>query len=601
MRTKNKFLSWLPTLIIFLAIFSVYMFNIENYFIIKMRITGLMLYFPIPILFFTIIFIFVYIYSKLLNKSLVNSLFLIFPLAIFWKLAFFVIEMIGADPWRGNKTIFTIYSHAYLTLVISFCLIIIYKLGDYLAMAQQKPIVIIPGITFVSYLIYQIFRTRSYNYIWLIPVTSLILYFLWEKRHIFKVINKRGLLFIVAVFILAFVVRFVWGLRVISLTGNQFYAASDDGVTYGPNAEDWVKGIGGPSAFGSIGGFVYSVFLGVIYKLFGNPNYYAVIFIQAILGALVPVCIYYIAKLISNPYIAKSSAILVSLNMNSVFTSIVVGMEALFIPLIFIFLYLLIKYINNGKIKAFRYPFLIGALLGVANIIRPEVLLFPIVVTLCFFLFNQNRFHRRDISKIIISFILGFSIILFSYCLRNYIKEGKFDFRTESAAITACLVENGVVESKVLCDMGFNPFANLGGSLKIAIKEPLRVGSLLLKGISKKGFNYLFCANFGEMDFLTLLNNAGIGETIYRFSIYNQFYIYLFVLMGLILFFMDKNYLLEKSILLGYIFYTFLFYAIIYSKNARYKAVLEPLFIMLFVNTIYFLIIKFKKVANNKY
>lgn len=597
MEKRLKFNLWLFSSAAFLAIFFIYLFGLENIFIMKLPISGRMVYFPIPVLFFSVIFVFICTYSKLFRKGFSYSLFLILPLAVFWQLAFFLVEMIGVDPWVGKKVVFTGYSRLYLALALSFCLVISYELKKYLAIRKQEPFVVIPGVIFIIYLVYKICQTHSYIYILSIAIGYLIVYFLIKNIKMLRKMAKKELLFIFLIFVIAFTVRFAWGLRVISITGNQFYAASDDGVTYGPNAESWVNGAGGPSAFGAFGGFIYSIFLGLIYKFFGNANYSAAVFIQAILGALVPVCVYYIAKLITNTTIAKISAILVSFNMNSVFTSIVIGMEALFIPLVFIFLYLFIKYLNNKKILIFRYPFLLGALLGLANIVRFEILLFIIVIIFCLFLFKKNRFSYKDILKIAIPLVLGFSLILFSYCLRNYIKEGKFDFRTDSAAIGFCLVENNVSETKVLSDLGFNPFNSLGGALKIISEEPLMVSSLLLKGIAKKGFNFLFCGNFGEIDFLTLLNNSGIGECVYRYPTYCQFYIYAFVLIGLVLLFMNKAYLLEKSILVGYILYTILFYAALYTRNARYRAVLEPLFIILFANTVYFIITRFKGIV----
>ncbi|MFC1674306.1 glycosyltransferase family 39 protein [Candidatus Omnitrophota bacterium] len=409
---------------------------------------------------------------------------------------------------------------------------------------------------------------------------------------------RKELFLVILVFILAFGIRLGWGARVVSLTGDNFYAASDDGITYGPRAEDWVRGID-HSPLGTYSGFGYWVFLGLVYRIFGNPNYYAAIFIQAILGGMVAVLIYYIAKCISNPPVAATSAFLVALNMNNIFSSIVIGMEALFIPLMLLSLFLLIKYINNGKIRYLRYPFLIGVLLGVTTIVRTEPLFFFIVIVLCFLVFKKNRLSFRQSLKVVAFFCLGFFVILISFSARNYLKEEKFDFKSQSSSIGFTLVSSdGVKETRILSDMGFNPFAdgNFGNSLDVFVKHPLRVCSFLAKGITKKGFNYLFVPNFGEMDFLTLLNSSGVGPS-YRFPLYCKFYIYLFILIGLAILVLDKRFLLEKSILFGYMGYTVLIYAIIWANNARYRAVLEPLFIILFSSAVYFLITRFRKMT----
>ncbi|MBM3251155.1 MAG: glycosyltransferase family 39 protein [Candidatus Omnitrophica bacterium] len=594
---KEKIISYFASSVIFLLIWVIYAFDLEKALIIRMNIAKLNTYIPIPAFFFGIIFTYIYFYAKLFKKKLRESFYLIFPLALFWQLAFFAIEMIGVDPWNGNKAIFTIYSHIYLTAVIALCFVISYKLIDYFSEAG-KPNITIPGFALVIYLAYFIIRSRSYAYLILIPAGFLIINFLRKRITLLKSINsrRRDLLFIILVFILAFALRLGWGARLVSLTQDNFYAASDDGINYGRYAEDWVKGKDN-SPLCTFSGFGYWVFLGFIYSLFGNPNYYAVIFIQALLGALVAVFVYKIAKRLTNFAIAISSAILVALNMNSIFTSSVIGMEALFIPLVYLSLCLLIEFIHNGKIKFFKYPFLIGILLGLANIVRFEVTFIFIIISIGFFLFRRGRFKARESLKISSAFAAGFLMVLLLFCWRNYIKEGKFDFKSNSAAIGFALLSSGnVQETQLLCAMGFNPFMDLGGSLQVGIKHPLAVGSLLMKGVVKKGINYLFVANFGEMDFLTLLNNAEM-EPPFRFPLYCQFYIYFFTLLGLIILVLDKKYLLEKSILFGYILYTLLIYALIWAGNARYRATLEPLFIIFFVTAVYAVGSNFRRIV----
>ena len=597
MKKKIKFLTLSITFISFTILSIVYLLNLERFFIFKIRIQNFNINFPIPVLFFATLFIYTYCYSKILNKKFIESSFFVLPIAIFWQISFFIIELIGVDPWGGGKAVFTVHSYTYLTLTISSILVIANKIKARIALSENKPIIIIPYLAFIVCLVYQITKNHAYKYFLLIPIFYFLILFILNKRHLIRHIYKKELLLVLMIFILAFMVRLGWGLRLIALTGDQFYSASDDGITYALNAQNWVKGIGGPSAFGNYGGFLYTIFLGVVYKLFGNPNYYAAVFFQSILGSLVPICVYFIAKRITNVTIACISAIIVCLNMNNIFTSTVIGMEALFIPLVYMFLLLLITYIDNGKIKILKYSFLVGVLLGLANIVRLELTLFFIVVAACFYFFSQNRFKPREVFKITAAFIFGFLFVLTIYCSRNYIKEGKFDFRTDSAAVGFCLSDNRVVETKTLCNMGFNPFSDLGKSIRTVAEHPMEVSSLLSMGVIKKGFNYLFCANFGEMDLLMLINNAGIQNAVYRFSTYFQFYIYLFSFAGLIILIYGKKHLLEKSILAGYMAYTILFYAIIYTMNARYRAVLEPLFIILFVNTIYFLTSKFKKAA----
>jgi len=587
---------WITTFISWIAFFFVYCFNLENSFQVNLIISNFRLNFAIPVLFFSILFIYILSYAKLARVRILDAFFLILPLALFWKLSYFLCGLFGADPWSGNKAVFTLHSHIYLTIILSVCIVIFYRLRIRFAASKHQPLILIPGAFFILFLLYRIFNANAYIYLLSISLTSLLFFHIWQRRQIFVSLNSRKIYFVLFIFFLAFGVRMAWGVRVISITSNQFYAASDDGDTYGPNSERWAKGTGGPSAFGTYGGYVYSIFLGLIYKFFGNPNYYAAVFFQSILGALIPVCVYYIAQLISSTAVARGSATIVALSMNSIFTSTVIGMEALYLPLIYIFLCLVIKCIYSGKIRLIKYSLLIGILLGLANIVRPETLMFPAFLILSLFIFNKKRLAKKDIIRSSVTIIIGLAVVIALFCLRNYYKEGRFDFKTNSAAISFCLVENNISESKTLCEMGFNPFEDATGALKVFTMYPGEVSVLLAKNITKKGFNYLFCPNFGEMDLLTMLNNAGISSS-YNFLLYLQFYIYLFVIAGIILMFKDKKCLLEKSIIGSFIGYMILFYAVIYAKNARYRAVLDPLFSIYFVYTTYYLINKFRKTA----
>jgi len=591
-------ISWLITLVGFPVLFFIYIFDLEKMFMLTTPIARININLLFPVMFLFVITVYTCGYSRLSGRRFLDSFILILPLAVFWQLAFFLIELIGSDPWKGTKLIFAAYSRIYISAGLAACLVMAGKLKSYFD-DDQKPLLYIPGVAFIVYLLYRIIATNSYAFAYSIPLAVLGIFLLLKLWRIFKSMSKtrQQVVIIALLFILAFGVRLAWGERLISIAQDKFYAASDDGVTYGLYAEDWARGIH-RSPLETYGGWGYWVFLGAIYRIFGNPNYHAAIFIQAILGALVPIFIFLLAKRITGIPVAALSGFLVSLDMNNVFCGTIVAMEALFIPLVFLILYLLIKFINNGRIKRLAYPFLIGILLGIATIVRTEPVLFLVVIAICFFIFSQGRFSRLDSFKINIALFLGLALILAAFSLRNYIKEGKFDFKSESAAIAFSLTTApGMEETKMLADMGFNPFAEggLGTSLRVFINQPLRVSSLFLSGIYKKSIEYLFVPNFGEMDFLTLLNPSGVGPG-YRFPLYAKFYIHLLILIGLAKFALKKEFRLERSILLGYIGYTIFIYASIMTRNARYRAVLEPLFIILFACGVHWIFKRFKMV-----
>ncbi len=598
---KTSMLSWLITFFCFAALSIVYLFNLEIGFIISAPIAKMNLNLPIPVIFLSIITVYIYLYSKLFKKKIVDSLILILPLAVFWQLSFFLVGLIGSDPWRGQKLVFAAYSQAYISCIVALCVVTALKLKN-LFLQNQKPLIYIPGVFLTGYILFRIITTSSYTFAYSIPGSVLAIYLFVKLWRIFKSADKsrKQAILILLLFILAFAVRLAWGERLISIAQDKFYAASDDGVTYGVYAEDWVKGVD-HSPLGTFGGWGYWVFLGAVYRIFGNPNYHAAVFIQALLGALVPIFVFLLAKRITGIPVAALSGFLVSLDMNNVFCGTIVAMEALFIPLIFLVLFLLIKFINDGRIKRLGYPFLIGVLLGIATIVRTEPVLFFVVIAICFFLFSQRRFSRLESLKINAALFIGLILVLGSFSLRNYTKEGKFDFKSKSAAISFSLAPSaGMSQTKTLSEMGFNPFieGNLGNSLQVFLNQPLRVGSLFISGMYKKGAEYLFVPNFGEMDFLTLLNPSGVGPG-YRYPMYCKFYIYLLILAGMIKFSFKRKFLLERSILLGYIIYTVFVYASIWTRNARHRAVLEPLFIIMFSYGAYWIFKQFRRVLED--
>src|SRR5207253_3102845 len=115
-----------------------------------------------------------------------------------------------------------------------------------------------------------------------------------------------------------------------------------------------------------------------IYRVAGVGNFSAVIAVQSLLGALVPVAIYLIARRIGESQPAALAVGLVcAVHKVLIFLAGVLGMEALYIPLAYIGLTWLMS--EPRRLVAY---FGIGVVLGLANGARNELFAFPFVLLL---------------------------------------------------------------------------------------------------------------------------------------------------------------------------------------------------------------------------
>jgi len=591
---KKPYLAYLAASLLLLVSITLFCFKLDSPFVLKGIIRTYGIIIPFPLTYLSVLVLYSYILARLYKIKIMVLLKNIFPLGIIFSLLFLLVGMIGAPVFGPNNAMFNFYSTAYIALVLSISCILVLKNQGYFSDIIRPQLNTIT-ILLTVYTLYRALSEKAFVFLSIYLCLLICLYIISSSSLIMNRLRKflsSKYLFILSIFILAFAIRAYWGLRLISITGDQFYTASDDGLTYGAYAESWANGQNSP-ALGTFGGFGYWYFLGWIYRLFGIPNYQAAVLIQAFLGAMVPIFIFYLGKMIANKQVARISALITCLNSNLIFNSVIIGMEALFIPLVFFILFLLIKFIQKGLLKRnIIYSLLIGLLIGVANVVRGELLFVPLLLLLVLIFFGRKLFSLKDIARISSGVFIGFLVIMLAFCCRNLKAEGRFDFRTDQAAISFNLVENKVRETHLLSDMGFNPFQSLSKSWDTFKSQPGTVAKLMSKGMWKKGINYFFCPNFGELDFLTITNPSAIPT--YKYPLYMRFYIYIFLILGCYIFIKKREHFFERILLSSYILYTILIYAVVMSTNARHRGILEPLLIIIFVNGIYSVIKKIR-------
>lgn len=603
-----------------ICLFSIFLYQhyFESQFYIKAQLYGHQGIFVIPVFFWGILFIYGLIYSKVFKQDTKGILSSVVLMGIGLQLLYFLFEMkMEIDkysPFGNQGQVYLFYAKCYFLTVISifFALnaMLVYKIftikEGFLLKSENNSILeqiifYTPGLLFFLYIVFNFVKNIQMIGLFCVIASSIIA--LWYQvsasfkdillkfKKIIIFVFKNEAIIVFFIFSVAFIIRYIWALRLLSLTGNNYIIASDDGLTYDPFAALIAQGraaeIGRDALYW--GGMGYWYFLALIYKIFGLHNFHALVVFQSLLGAFVPLCTYYIAKKIFDKTVAISATMITCFEMSLIFSSGVIGMEALFIPVIMATMAFLIYLAGSGLFQKKLLVFFLGLMFGLANAVRGEIIFFPFV--LIFLIVLYVLIGKKSTLRRVVIFsaclLLGFFLGLIIQAFRNYIYLGEFTISTQQASVT---FYQGGVENEILEKMGFNPFKDFSGSFWIFIKSPLQVIRLLFVGCVKRFLTYLFIPNFGEFDPFTLVNPASFPS--FKYPVYFQVYVSGLIIFGIIFSFLKKRKRLLKSIILSYMSYTILIYSIIAPKNPRHRTVLVPFFIIFFVYGAIFVIKK---------
>ena len=171
---------------------------------------------------------------------------------------------------------------------------------------------------------------------------------------------------------------------------------------------------------------LYSMFLSGIYFIFGH-NYIAVKIIQAILGALSCIVIFFIADAIYNNRIIGIIAALITAfykpfisGFNYYGGPALILSECFYMFMVGVTVLMTILFIKKESKK---FGILSGIFIGLAILTRPEFVLYPIFLIV--YLFFLSRFSMKCLKKYIILFLFVV-LTLTPWVVRNYITQGKF-------------------------------------------------------------------------------------------------------------------------------------------------------------------------------
>jgi len=190
----------------------------------------------------------------------------------------------------------------------------------------------------------------------------------------------------------------------------------DDAISWDSVAWNFLNGRGFTEIDGkptSVRPPVYPVFLSIIYFLFGR-NYYIVYLVQSIIGALICLLIFLLSKRFFNDTTSFIAGIFCSVWPPLVVYTGIISSEILFTFLLLLFLI----FLYNEKIS----PILSGIVLGITNLTRSTIVVYPIFIIIFLLLIKSNF---KEVKKIITIFVVSLIVVL-PWTIRNCIVFKRF-------------------------------------------------------------------------------------------------------------------------------------------------------------------------------
>lgn len=232
---------------------------------------------------------------------------------------------------------------------------------------------------------------------------------------------KKSMAIPVSIFFLALVLRAVF---IIFSFGQPFHGALEpsDSRVYNDFALSILNGKGFVNPDGTPASLrppSYPLFLVGIYLLGGASNFILVQIIQTILSALTCVLIYLIAKTYFNQRVALLAGILSSVYLTPIVAATLLLTETLFIFILHLAIYLLIKSQHSWQKKIFA-----GILLGILILIKSQMIIFPLFIFFFFIILSWRNFKASLREYLPILFIPFLVISLWT--IRNYVVFKKF-------------------------------------------------------------------------------------------------------------------------------------------------------------------------------
>ena len=170
------------------------------------------------------------------------------------------------------------------------------------------------------------------------------------------------------------------------------------------------KGFGGGTSYDLPG---YPLFLAIVYSIFGHTHL-IVHMLQAFIGALTCIVIYYIGKSVLNKKIGILSASIAALYPTFIIYSGMLYTETLFIFLLCLSVLYLIKIHEQPSIKNLLIA---GVSLGLGILIRPGILLFIPVILIWMLISSKEK--KKNFMRFMAIFLIVV-VVVSPWTIRNY-------------------------------------------------------------------------------------------------------------------------------------------------------------------------------------
>jgi len=230
--------------------------------------------------------------------------------------------------------------------------------------------------------------------------------------------NKEKL-FLLGVFILAFVLRLIYLLQVKS--NPHFFSPSMDPLYH----DLWAQNIAGGNWIGGKVFFrapLYAYFLAIVYKIFGH-NYIISRLIQHLVGSFSCILVYFLAKRLFNRKTAMVASLLAATYGMLFYFEDELLLDSFLVFFDLLLILFLLRAKDNAKLSIW---FICGIILGFSAITRPNILFFIPFVWLWICLVFKKERGFIGILTFCLVFLVGSALVIFPVTLRNYLVEKDF-------------------------------------------------------------------------------------------------------------------------------------------------------------------------------
>ena len=546
---------------------------------------------PIPVIYWGLAFVYSFICGALFKKRIVDFLArMIKP----WLLAEVAVLLVGLKmrllAENPLHRVYTIY--IWMVMLFIFCLVAYLAASFIRGLVKRNNSIQDEGLiylfTFIA-LALLLAKSALYSDLAVIIIAGVIFLFInfsgFFKKCIgwVKYIISDNTRFILLVYFLALAVRVAFSIIMISQVGENFPSGSCDGDGYDQNAvmiaKDFSCLFNGSLGF-SIFGPYYWIFLALLYKFFGH-SYYVSSFAQSLLASFLAPIVYLITmKLTRDDRISKTAGVLTALCMSLIYLSVVLQPESLMIPLLYLFILLALRY--GERVHGYvALSLSLGLIFGFMNGIRSVMLLFPVFLVIWLLIFVKNMNLRSKVWAFLIFMFVAYIVTYpaeFMYS-KYKPKNEPWDEKTSSLVVSQGAMSYAAWNPE-LDKMGFNPFSSVPHSVDTFIKHPKRVGGLFLSHAAIQAHRFIFINFFGYFNPFFLVLPSKYNN---YFGAYMLAYAYILIFLGAVRLFSRKFRRDVVYILLFLFIYYFVSHPLFFNiHNARHRAPMHPLFIILF-------------------